>query len=204
MRNPQWLGITQHGINLRWQVFGGRCQDRRHVGGQPATGDTNQRQRMAARIIETVRANVEGRRGPERVLTAIEVAVAEIRSDPAGQLFLDSARGGRGWNWLTASPAVADFATELTGLADDDARAAQWIVRLVLSLLFWPDADPHGEHLMLQRFVAPAFAEGGGSQSWWFGQETSTYAVTNCPGPGTESPGVLTFSTVHTDNGSVL
>src|SRR5882757_3088918 len=36
----------------------------------------------AARIIETVRTSVEGRAGPERVLTAIEVDVAEIlRSD---------------------------------------------------------------------------------------------------------------------------
>jgi AcrR family transcriptional regulator len=136
----------------------------RYVGGKKDIRDAVLA-RTAARIIDTVRASVEGRTGPERVLTAIEVAVAEIRSDPAGQLFLDSARGGRGWNWLTASPAVADFATELTGLAGDDARAAQWIVRLVLSLLFWPGADPHGEHLMLQRFVAPAFAESGGPQS---------------------------------------
>jgi hypothetical protein len=81
-----------------------------------------------------------------------------------GGLFLESARGG-GWTWLTTSPVVADFATELTGLAGDDATAARWIVRLVLSLLFWPDADPRAEHQMLQRFVAPAFAESVGSQS---------------------------------------
>ena len=88
--------------------------------------------RAATRITEIVRASVEGRTGPDRVLTAIEVAVAEIRADPAGQMFVDSARGG-GWNWLAASPAVADFATELTGLADGDAPAARWIVRLVRS-----------------------------------------------------------------------
>jgi AcrR family transcriptional regulator len=121
--------------------------------------------RTAARIIETVRTSVEGRTGPERVLTAIEVAVTEIRSDPAGQLFVDSAAGGGGWTWLSASPMVADFATELTGLAGDDAPAAQWIVRLVISLLFWPDADAHAEHQLLQRFVAPAFAESVGPQS---------------------------------------
>jgi AcrR family transcriptional regulator len=119
----------------------------------------------AARIIETVRTSVEGRAGPERVLTAIEVAVAEIRSDPMGRLFLDSAAAGGGWTWLTASPVVAAFATELTGLAGDDATAARWIVRLVMSLMFWPDTDPRAEHQMLQRFVAPAFAESGGSQS---------------------------------------
>ncbi|PXX07223.1 TetR family transcriptional regulator [Mycolicibacterium moriokaense] len=120
--------------------------------------------RAATRIVETVRASVEGRTGSYRVLTAIEVAVAEIRVDPAGQLFVDSARAG-GWDWLTASKAVADFASELTGLAGDDPHAARWIVRLVLSLLLLPDANPRAEHQMLQRFVAPAFAESAGPQS---------------------------------------
>lgn len=115
--------------------------------------------RTAARIVETVRARVQGCSGSDRILTAIEVAVAEIRADPMAHLFMDSARGARGWTWLTASPAVANFATELTGLAGDDAHAAEWIVRLVLSLLFWPAADPRAEHAMLQRFVAPAFAD---------------------------------------------
>jgi AcrR family transcriptional regulator len=129
----------------------------RYVGGKKQIRDAVLAS-AAARVIETVRSSVEGRTGPERVLTAIEVAVAEIRCDPMGQLFLDSARGG-GWTWLTTSPVVADFATELTGLAGDDAPAAQWIVRLVMSLLLWPDADPRTEHQMLQRFVAPAFTE---------------------------------------------
>jgi AcrR family transcriptional regulator len=120
--------------------------------------------RAGARIVETVRASVEGRTGPDRVLTAIEVAVKEIRADPAGQLFLESARSG-GWNWLTASDAVADFASELTGIAGDDPHAAQWIVRMVLSLLLLPGSDSRTEHQMLQRFVAPAFAENGGSQA---------------------------------------
>ncbi len=120
--------------------------------------------RAATRIVDTVRASVEGRTGADRVLTAIEVAVAEIRVDPAGQLFLDSARSG-GWNWLTASTAVADFASELTGVAGDDPQAAQWIVRLVLSLLVLPGADARAERQMLQRFVAPAFAESIEAQS---------------------------------------
>ena len=120
--------------------------------------------RAATRIVDTVRASVEGRAGSDRILTAIEVAVAEIRVDPAGQLFLDSARDG-GWNWLTASPAVADFASELTGIAGDDPPAARWIVRLVLSLLLLPDTNPRAEHRMLQRFVAPAFTESVGPHS---------------------------------------
>jgi AcrR family transcriptional regulator len=120
--------------------------------------------RAGARIVETIRASIEGRTGPDRVLTAIEVAVAEIRAHPAGQLFLDSARQG-GWNWLTASDAVAAFASELTGIADDDPQAAQWIVRMVMSLLLLPDTDPRAEHRLLQRFVAPAFTESVATQS---------------------------------------
>jgi AcrR family transcriptional regulator len=117
--------------------------------------------RSAARIVANVGDAVEGLSGAERVTAAIEVAVAQIRADPAGQLFVESARGARGSSWLTASPAVADFAGELTGLADDDPHAAKWIVRLVLSLLFWPDTDAAAEHTMLQRYVAPAFTESG-------------------------------------------
>jgi AcrR family transcriptional regulator len=135
----------------------------RYVGGKKEIRDVVLA-RTAAQIIETVRSGVEGRTGQERVLTAIEVAVAEIRCHPMGQLFLDSARVG-GWSWLAASPVVADFATELAGLAGDDVPAARWIVRLVMSLLFWPDVDPRAEHQMLQRFVAPAFAESGAAQS---------------------------------------
>jgi AcrR family transcriptional regulator len=135
----------------------------RYVGGKKDIRDAVLA-RTAARTIETVRASVEGRSGPERVLTAIEVAVAEIRADPMGQLFLGSARSGSGWTWLTASPVVSAFATELSGLAGDDSPAAQWIVRSVMSLLLWPGQDPQAEREMLQRFVAPAFAETGESQ----------------------------------------
>jgi len=55
----------------------------RYVGGKKDIRDAVLA-RTAARIIKTVRVSVEGRTGPERILTAIEVAVAEIRADPAG------------------------------------------------------------------------------------------------------------------------
>lgn len=160
--------IVRDGMNgfsidaLAAQTHCSRATIYRYVGGKKDIRDAVLA-RAATRIVQTVRASVEGRTGSDRVLTAIEVAVAEIRVDPAGQLFLDSARGG-GWNWLTASKAVADFASELTGIAGDDPHAAQWIVRLVLSLLSLPDSDRRAEHEMLQRFVAPAFAESAGSQ----------------------------------------
>jgi hypothetical protein len=60
--------------------------------------------------------------------------------------------------WLTGSPLLARFATELTGLTDSDPQAADWVVRIVLSLMYWPAGDDETERQVVQRFVAPAFA----------------------------------------------
>jgi len=113
--------------------------------------------RSAARIVETVRQTVEDLRGPERVVTAITVALKLIRADPSGQLMFNSIRAND-VVWLTGSPLLAGFATELTGLTDQDPQAAQWVVRVVMSLLYWPSGDTATEREIVQRFVAPAFA----------------------------------------------
>jgi len=113
--------------------------------------------RSAARIVETVRQTVANLRGPERVVTAITVALKLIRADPSGQLMFNSIRAND-VIWLTGSPLLAGFATELTGLTDQDPQAAQWVVRVVMSLLYWPLGDAATEREIAQRFVAPAFA----------------------------------------------
>ncbi len=114
--------------------------------------------RAASRIVESVRRAVDGLTGAERIVTAISVALSEIRSDPLGQLVFSAIRGAEERTWITESPVVAEFATELNGLTDDDTAAAQWIVRVVLSLLYWPIGDDEAERQMLARFISPAFA----------------------------------------------
>lgn len=145
---------------LAARVHCSRATIYRHVGGKADILEAVTA-RLAGRIVDHVRRTVDGLDGPDRVLTAITVAVEQIRSDPARGLLLDSVRGARGNSWLTASSTTAGFATELTGLAADDPRAGQWIVRLVLSMVFWPGADARAELQMLERFVAPAFAKRG-------------------------------------------
>jgi AcrR family transcriptional regulator len=113
--------------------------------------------RSAARIVETVRQTVENLHGSERVVAAITVALRLIRADPSGQLMFSSIRTND-VVWLTGSPLLAGFATELTGLTDRDPQAAQWVVRVVMSLLYWPVGDTATEREVVQRFVAPAFA----------------------------------------------
>ena len=115
--------------------------------------------RSAAGIIDAVRSAVQDMSGPERVVTAITLALKLIRSDPLSQLMMSSVRRVDAMTWLTASPLLAGFATELAGLTGNDPQAAQWVVRVVLSLVYWPAEDEQAEHQLVQRFVAPAFTK---------------------------------------------
>lgn len=124
----------------------------RHTGGKTQIRDAVLA-RSAARIVETVRQAVTGLSGRARVLTAVEVAVGEVRTDPVARLLV----GAGGTTALVTSDTVTGFARDLAGLADDDPEAANWIVRVVLSLLFWPATDLATERRMLERFLAPAF-----------------------------------------------
>jgi hypothetical protein len=63
--------------------------------------------------------------------------------------------------WLTGSPLLAGFATDLTGLTDGDPQAAHWVVRVVLSLMYWPVGDDEAERELVERFVVPAFTNPG-------------------------------------------
>ncbi|CDP89732.1 MULTISPECIES: TetR/AcrR family transcriptional regulator [Mycolicibacterium] len=147
---------------LAARVHCSRATIYRHAGGKAQIRDAVLA-RLAASIVEEVRRAVAGLTGSERVLTAITVALQRIRADPMFALLLGALRSGAAMADLTQSPVPAAFATELTGLAEDDPAASAWIVRLVLSLLVWPGPDEATEQQMLRRFVAPAF---GGAQSY--------------------------------------
>ncbi len=141
---------------LAGRVHCSRATVYRYAGGKAEIRDAVLT-RAAAAVIDGVRVTVAGLSGPERVVTAITLALKLIRSDPLGRLMISSARGADAMAWLTASPILAGFAADLAGLTESDPTAAQWVVRVVLSLLYWPVEDEHAEHQLVQRFVAPAF-----------------------------------------------
>ncbi|WP_166906040.1 TetR/AcrR family transcriptional regulator [Mycobacterium sp. DL440] len=143
---------------LAARVHCSRATVYRHAGGKAQIRDAVLA-RLAASIVGEVRRAVDGLAGAQRVLTAVTVALQRIRADPMFDLLLGSLRSGGGMADLTQSPVPAAFATELTGLGEDDPAAAAWIVRLVLSLLVWPGDDEAAEQEVLRRFVAPAFGE---------------------------------------------
>jgi AcrR family transcriptional regulator len=148
---------------LAARVHCSRATIYRYAGGKAEIRDAVL-SRAAGRIIDAVRSAVGELSGQERVVTAILLALKRIRSDPLGQLMISSIRGADEMAWLTASPLVAGFATDLAGLTHGDPQAAQWLVRVVLSLMYWPVSDSRvddAERQLVQRFVAPAFAEHG-------------------------------------------
>ncbi len=112
--------------------------------------------RIAAGITDTVRRKVASLSGSERVVTAIAVALEQIRSDPIRRLIMSSSRAP-GLSDLHSSPVLSALATELTGITHDDPSAALWIVHVVLSMAYLPLGDERIEADILQRFIAPAF-----------------------------------------------
>lgn len=159
--------LARDGLNaldidkLARQVHCSRATIYRYVGGKSEIRNVVI-QRVAARITESVRLAVKDLGGRERLVTAIIMSVQQIRADPLGQLVINSIRGGTTEvSWLSESDLLADFASDLAGLADGDQQAASWIVRVVLSLMFWPDEDEQIERELVEQFVAPAFAEIG-------------------------------------------
>jgi len=112
--------------------------------------------RIAANITETVRTEVKNLTGSKRVVTAIVVALQQIRSDPIRRLMMTSS-GAPALSDLHSSPVLGALATELTGIADGDPAAALWIVHIVLSMAYLPIGDEQVEAEILYRFVSPAF-----------------------------------------------
>lgn len=140
---------------LAARVHCSRATIYRYAGGKAQIRDAVL-MRMAAGIIDTVRRAVEGLSGSERVLTAITVALAQMRSDPVRRLMMSSSKALE-LSELHSSPVLGRIAAELTGLTDDDPQAALWIVHVVLSLAYLPIGNKQTEHEVLRRFVAPAF-----------------------------------------------
>lgn len=138
---------------LEARVHCSRATIYRHVGGKNRIRDAVLA-RNAERIIEAVRRAVDGLSGSERAVAAVTVALEQIRADPLGRELVKSMRGAAEMAWAVESPLPVAVAAELAGIDDGDVQAAQWIVRVVLSLVYWPLADPAAERKMLGRFLA--------------------------------------------------
>jgi AcrR family transcriptional regulator len=127
----------------------------RHAGGKAAIRDAVVAI-QAARIVDTARHAIKDLKGPDRVVTATIVALQGLQSDPLAHL-MRSMHETPISDWITNSPAVNGFASEMLGLENDDPLAAQWLIRVFLALWCWPLKDPTDQQTMLQRFLGPPY-----------------------------------------------
>lgn len=141
--------------SLAKQVHCSRATIYRYAGGKKHIRDAVLL-RIATGITDTVRAEVTGLAGSERVITAIVVALQQIRTDPIRRLLMTSNQAPE-LSDLHSSPVLRALAAELTGITDDDPAAALWIVHVVLSMAYLPLGDEQVEAEILHRFVSPAF-----------------------------------------------
>lgn len=140
---------------LAARVHCSRATIYRYAGGQAQIRD-EVLMRLFADVVDTVRLRVDGLSGSERVITAIDVALEQIRTPPIRRLTSLSGSSLRLGD-LHSSPIFAHLAAELTGITESDLEAAQWIVRLVVSFAIWPADSQQSEQRLLRLFVAPAF-----------------------------------------------
>lgn len=136
---------------LAAQVHCSRATIYRYAGGKAQIRDAVL-MRLATGIIDTVRRAVGGLSGQERAVTAIAVALKQIRSNPLRRLVLGSTNS-LDLAELQENPLLSRFAAELTGTTDP--QAARWVVHVVVSLAHWPIGDEAAERQIIERFVAP-------------------------------------------------
>ncbi|GFG70601.1 TetR/AcrR family transcriptional regulator [Mycolicibacter senuensis] len=127
----------------------------RHVGGKSAIRDAVL-SRQAERILDSVREAIVGLTGSERIVTATTVALQRMRADPLAKI-MSSMTGPPGSGWLTDSPVIARFATEMVGADNPDPLAAQWLIRVFLALWYWPLGDGDAEKAAIRRFLGPPY-----------------------------------------------
>lgn len=132
----------------------------RHVGGKRDVRDAVLG-RALARIAGSVRESVDHLAGQDRAVAAILDSLRAVRADPVTATLVSSRST---MHWVTASlvgsPRLTAAAAQLAGLDADDPLALDWLVRVVLALLYWPLPDPADEEEMVRRFVAPLLGTG--------------------------------------------
>ena len=129
----------------------------RYAGGKAAIRDAVTL-RLSSRIVNTIRKAIDGLTGPERITTAVVIALERMRSEPLSHLMTDTIRAVRDEHWVNKSPAVMTLAQEMIGSDTTDPVAAQWLIHVVLALWCWPSTDPDIENEMIRRFLGPSFA----------------------------------------------
>jgi AcrR family transcriptional regulator len=114
--------------------------------------------RQTHEVGRVVMARVRRIRDPRsQLVEAVLAALREVRETPALAAWFTRPDGGLTGELAGASPVVQTMCAAFLGDpadADNQARA-QWLVRILVSLLTVPGADEAEERSLIERFVAP-------------------------------------------------
>ena len=117
--------------------------------------------RAAVRIAEQVASATAHLTDPDRRLAeAVLSAVAAVRAEPSLAFWFTAAEIGYVHELARSSDVidriVSGFTDNFGGGADDQSLEAQWILRIIVSLLTMPGRDEAEERAMVERFVIPS------------------------------------------------
>jgi len=94
-----------------------------------------------------------------RVVEAVLISLQGVRANPVLAAWFTSEDGGATTELAGASPIIASLTESLLPAGDPDGSArAQWMLRIILSLLLLPGGDEREERQLLERFVVPVVA----------------------------------------------
>lgn len=117
-------------------------------------------ERMARVVGTTVAAKTEHIDDPaDRLTESVMIAVAEVRANPALAAWFGPSEAANSGQLALTSATIAGLAQSfLSGVdatAPEDTGQAQWIVRIILSLLTIPGVSVDDERAMVARFLTP-------------------------------------------------
>jgi len=136
-------GIDAFDINeLAHRAHCSRATVYRHVGGKKHIVEAVLA-RSSVHVVDAVMTHTSHMRGSARSITAIHVALQELRGDSVLRRLLQSRQLPSIVPAALGSPAVTRAAAELLGLDPDDDAGAQWAIRGFISLVLWPMTTDH-------------------------------------------------------------
>ena len=110
--------------------------------------------REARRLGADIAVAVRSVRSPrQRLVTAVLTAVRGVRANPTLAAWFTDDNASIASDLAQSSAVIEAMAASF--VEDADRETAQWLVRVVLSLLTLPGEDESAERRLLERFVAP-------------------------------------------------
>jgi AcrR family transcriptional regulator len=110
----------------------------------------------ATTVVEQVRTQTRGMQGKQLVIESILAGVQAIRSDRTLAEFVKSPPAFDD-TYFTHSEMLNRLAASLMDLGEEHDLGAEWLIRVVLSMITWPVDDPTTERELIERYVGAAF-----------------------------------------------